>query len=166
MKIKDVMTKEVVTLSPDDTILDASLKLSDKRISGAPVIDAEGKVIGVFSEADVLKKLKITSKTLRMIYPSLCSVCVSFQEEETERETIEAYKEVAGLKVGDVMTTQVETVGPEGDVRDAIKKMVSKGINRLPVVDSIGKSLGIITRGDILRGIALESNHNNNNSKK
>jgi len=159
MKIKDVMTKEVVTLSPDDTILDASLKLSDKRISGAPVIDSDGKVIGVFSEADVLKKLKITSKTLRMIYPSLCSVCVSFQEEETERETIEAYKEVASLKVGDIMTTDVQTVGPELDVRDAIKKMVSKGINRLPVVDGIGKSIGIITRGDILRGIAMESNN-------
>lgn len=163
MKIKDAMTTVVVTLSPDDTILDASLKLSDKRISGAPVVDAEGKVIGVFSEADILKKLKITSKTLRMIYPSLCSVCVSFQEEETERETIEAYKEVAGLKVGDVMTTSVETVGPDMDVRDAIKKMVSKRINRLPVVDGLGRSIGIITRGDILRGIANESNNNNKN---
>ena len=160
MKIKDVMTTDVVTLSPDETVLGASLKLSDKRISGAPVVDSSGKVIGVFSEADILKKLKITSKTLRMIYPSLCSVCVSFTEEETERETIEAYKEVAALKVGDVMTVPAETVGPELDVRDAIKKMVGKRINRLPVVNEAGKSMGIITRGDILRGIANENNHN------
>jgi len=160
MKIRDVMTTEVVTLSPDETVLGASLKLSDKRISGAPVVDSSGKVIGVFSEADILKKLKITSKTLRMIYPSLCSVCVSFQEEETERETIEAYKEVAALKVGDLMTAPAETVGSELDVRDAIKKMVGKRINRLPVVNEAGKSIGIITRGDILRGIANESNHN------
>ena len=166
MKIKDVMTKDVITLSPDDTILDASLRLSDKKISGAPVVDSDGKVIGIFTEADVLKKLKITSKTLKMIYPSLCSVCVSFQEEETERETIEAYKEVASMKVRDIMTTQVETVGPEGDVRDAIKKMVAKGINRLPVVDALGKSMGIITRGDILRGIALETNNHNSDSIK
>jgi len=160
MKIKDVMTKEVVTLSPDDTILDASLKLSDKRISGAPVVDSDGKTIGVFSEADILRKLKVTSKTLHMIYPSLCSVCVSFQEEETERETIEAYKEVAGFKVRDLMTTEIETVAPELEVRDAIKKMVSKRINRLPVLDGTGKLIGIITRGDILRGIATESNNN------
>jgi len=159
MKIKDVMTIEVVTLSPDDTVLDASLRLSDRKISGAPVVDSDGKVVGVFSEADVLRKLKITSKTLRMIYPSLCSVCVSFQEEETEREAIEAYKEVAALKVRDIMTAPAETVGPEMEVRDAIKKMVSKRINRLPVVDALGKSIGIITRGDILRGIALESNN-------
>jgi CBS domain-containing protein len=160
MKIKEVMTKEVVTLEPDDTILDASLKLSNKKISGAPVVDADGKVIGVFSEADILKRLKVTSKTLRMIYPSLCSVCVTFQEEETERETLEAYKEVAGMKVKELMTTNVETVGPEGEVRDAIKKMVAKSINRLPVVDELGKAIGIITRGDILRGMAMESNNN------
>jgi len=159
MKIKEIMTKEVVTLEPDDTILDASLKLSSKKISGAPVIDGDGKVIGIFSEADILKKLKVTSKTLRMIYPSLCSVCVTFQEEETERETLEAYKEVAGLKVKELMTTNVETVSPELEVRDAIKKMVAKSINRLPVVDEAGKAIGIITRGDILRGMALESNN-------
>lgn len=159
MKIEAIMNKAVVTLSPDDTILVASLKLSEKMISGAPVVDAEGKLIGIFSEADVFKSMKISKKTLRLIYPSLSSISVSFQAQETEREALDAYKEVENLKVGDVMTTDVVTANQEDEIRDAIKKMVSKSINRLPVVDGQRKVIGIITRGDILKGIALESNN-------
>lgn len=57
------------------------------------------------------------------------------------------------------MTTEVETIRPDEEVRDAIKKMVSRGVNRLPVIDADRKVIGIITRGDILRGIAMESNN-------
>lgn len=159
MKIEEVMTKSVVMLSPDDTILSASLKLSEKRISGAPVVDNDGKLIGVFTESDVLKMMKTTKRTLRLIYPSLSSISVAFQEQDTEREALEAYKEVENVKVGDIMTTEVETIRPDEEVRDAIKKMVSRGVNRLPVIDADRKVIGIITRGDILRGIAMESNN-------
>jgi CBS domain-containing protein len=161
MKIEAVMNKAVVSLSPDDTILKASLKLSEKSISGAPVVDAEGKLIGIFTEADVFKSMKISKKALKLIYPSLTSVSVSFQELETEQEALAAYREVENLKVGDVMTTEVITAHPDEELRDAIKRMVSKCINRLPVVDENNKVIGIITRGDILKGIAMESNNHN-----
>jgi CBS domain-containing protein len=161
MKIEAVMNKAVISLSPDDTILKASLKLSDKSISGAPVVNAEGILVGIFSEADVFKSMKISKKALRLIYPSLTSVSVAFQEQETEQEALAAYKEVENLKVGDVMTTEVFTAHPDEELRDAIKLMVSKGINRLPVIDGNNKVIGIITRGDILKGIAQESNNHN-----
>ena len=161
MKIETVMNKSVVVLSPDDTVLKASLKLSERNISGAPVVDASGMLIGIFSEADVFKSMKISKKALRLIYPSLSSVSVTFQTQETEREALEAYKEVENLKVGDIMTTEVVTARPEEELRDAIKRMVSKGINRLPVIDGENKVIGIITRGDILKGIAQESNNHN-----
>lgn len=161
MKIEAVMNKGVISLSPDDTILQASLKLSEKNISGAPVVNADGILIGIFSEADVFKSMKISKKALKLIYPSLTSVSVAFQEQETEQEAVDAYKEVENLKVGDVMTTEVITAHPGEELRDAIKRMVSKGINRLPVVDGNKKVIGIITRGDILKGIAMESNNHN-----
>jgi CBS domain-containing protein len=161
MKIEAVMNKAVVSLSPDDTILKASLKLSEKNISGAPVVSSEGMLIGIFSEADVFKSMKISKKALRLIYPSLTSVSVAFQEQETEQEALAAYKEVENLKVGDVMTTEVISARPNEEIRDAIKRMVSKGINRLPVIDENNKVIGIITRGDILKGIAMESNNHN-----
>jgi CBS domain-containing protein len=161
MKIEAVMNKAVISLSPDDTILKASLTLLEKDISGAPVVDAEGTLVGIFSETDVFRSMKISKKALRLIYPSLTSVSVAFQEQETEQEALAAYREVENLKVGDVMTTEVFSVHPEEELKDAIKLMVSKDIKRLPVIDGNNKVIGIITRGDILKGIAMESNNHN-----
>lgn len=163
MLIKSIMTTKVVTLSPDDTIASASMKMSSARISGAPVVEESGKLIGILSEADILRSLKTHQRSLHLVYPSLSSISVTFQEQVTERETLDAYKEIENVKVRDVMTTEVEVAREDEELRGAIKKMVAKGINRLPVVDSENKVIGIVTRGDILRGIAAESN---NNSKR
>lgn len=159
MMIKSIMTKNVVTLSPEDTIAAASMKLSSAKISGAPVVDASGRLIGILSEADILSSLKTHQRSLHLVYPSLSSISVTFQEQVTEREAMEAYRDIENMKVKDIMTTEVEVVHEDEEVRGAVKKMVSKGINRLPVVDSENRVIGIVTRGDILRGIASESNN-------
>lgn len=160
MKIGSVMTKDVVTLLQEDTIRSASLKMAEKGISGAPVINGDGKLIGMLSEADVLRSLKTTKKTLQMVFPSLSSIGVSFREQLTEKEALEAYQEVENMTVKELMTLDVVTVSSDDELRDAISQMVAKGINRLPVVDKMGKVVGIITRGDILRGIAQGSMNN------
>jgi len=160
MKIESVMTKDVVTLLQEDTIRSASLKMAEKGISGAPVINGDGKLIGMLSEADVLRSLKTTKKTLQMVFPSLSSIGVSFREQLTEKEALEAYQDVENMTVKELMTLDVVTVSSDNELRDAISQMVAKGINRLPVVDKMGKVVGIITRGDILRGIAQGSMNN------
>jgi len=160
MKIESVMTKDVVTLLQEDTIRSASLKMAEKGISGAPVINGDGKLIGMLSEADVLRSLKTTKKTLQMVFPSLSSIGVSFREQLTEKEALEAYQDVENMTVKELMTLDVVTVSSDDELRDAISQMVAKGINRLPVVDKMGKVVGIITRGDILRGIAQGSMNN------
>lgn len=160
MKIDSVMTKDVVTLLQEDTIRSASLKMAEKNISGAPVLNGDGKLIGMLSEADVLRSLKTTKKTLQMVFPSLSSIGVSFREQLTEKEALEAYQDVENMTVKELMTLDVVTVSSDDELRDAISQMVAKGINRLPVVDKMGKVVGIITRGDILRGIAQGSMNN------
>jgi len=160
MKINSVMTKDVVTLLQEDTIRSASLKMAEKNISGAPVLNGDGKLIGMLSEADVLRSLKTTTKTLQMVFPSLSSIGVSFREQLTEKEALEAYQDVENMTVKELMTLDVVTVSSDDELRDAISQMVAKGINRLPVVDKMGKVVGIITRGDILRGIAQGSMNN------
>jgi len=160
MKIDSVMTKDVVTLLQEDTIRSASLKMAEKNISGAPVLNGDGKLIGMLSEADVLRSLKTTTKTLQMVFPSLSSIGVSFREQLTEKEALEAYQDVENMTVKELMTLDVVTVSSDDELRDAISQMVAKGINRLPVVDKMGKVVGIITRGDILRGIAQGSMNN------
>lgn len=164
MKVAEVMTKAVVVLNPEDAISIASEKMTSMKVSGAPVVNGNGKLVGILSEADILRSMKTSEKSLYLVYPSLSSISVSFREKITEREAVEAYKEIEKIKVKDIMTKQVETAKPEDELRSAIKKMVSNGINRLPVVDQENKVIGIVTRGDILRGIAAESNNKNNKS--
>jgi len=163
MLIEKVMTKDVLTLSPDDTVLEASIKMTEKRVSGAPVIDDAGRLVGMISEADILRSLKTTVKTMHLVYPSLSTIGVAFKEKVSEKEASDAYKELKDIKVGNIMTSDVQVTSTDENLRQAIKKMISRGINRLPVVDENQKVIGIVTRGDILRGIAME---NMNNSEK
>ena len=154
MKVKQIMSRPVITVDPSTLVKDASALLAEKNISGVPVVEG-GKLVGIFSEADVLRSIKITKKDMRLIYPSVSSIGIAFQEEVTQREIIEAYNEIGRKAVREVMSRDVETVGPEMTINDIIMKMVQKGISRLPVIDK-GTIVGIVTRGDVIRGLALE----------
>ncbi len=154
LKVRDVMTSPVVSVSPDTTVKDASALLAQKNVSGLPVVDGD-RVVGIFSEADVLRSMKMMKKDLRLVYPSISTLGIAFQEEVTQREIIEAYNEIGKMPVKEVMSRQVETVGPDAAINDAIASMVRRQISRLPVVEK-DKLIGIITRGDVIRGLAKE----------
>jgi len=154
MKVSEVMTRQVATVSPETLVKDAAALLAEKNVSGMPVIEG-GRIVGVFSEADVLRHIKTTKKDLRLIYPSISSLGIAFQEEVTQREILEAYEEIGNKPVREVMSREVVTIAPDISLNEAIVKMVQKGINRLPVVDK-GNLVGIVTRGDVIRGLAKE----------
>jgi CBS domain-containing protein len=155
VKIRDIMTSPVITIGPDATVKDATALLAEKNVSGAPVVD-DGKIVGIFSEADVLRSLKTTKKDMRLIFPSISSIGIAFQEQVTQREILEAYEEIGHMRVRDVMSKEVKTVESGITVNEAIVKMVSNGINRLPVVED-GALVGIVTRGDVIKGLAKET---------
>lgn len=154
LKVRQVMSAPVITISPDTLVKDASTLLAVKNISGVPVVDGQ-RIVGMFSEADVLRSIKTTKKDLRLIYPSISSLGIAFQEEVTQREIIEAYNEIGTRPVKEVMTKDVDTVGPEMTVNDVIARIVQKGVITIPVVEK-GAIIGIVTRGDVIRGLALE----------
>jgi CBS domain-containing protein len=154
LKVREVMTKAVTTVTPDTLVKDAAAILALRNISGVPVVDG-GKIVGIFSEADVLKSIKTTKKDMRLIYPSISSLGIAFQEEVTQREIIEAYEEIGKKPVKEIMSTRVVTVAPDIPINEVIIQMVQKSINRLPVVDK-NVLVGIITRGDVIRGLAVE----------
>jgi CBS domain-containing protein len=156
LKVKDVMSKPVTTITIDTPVKDAAAMLADKNISGAPVMEGD-KIVGIFTEADVLRSLKTMKKDLRLVYPSISSLGIAFQEEVTQREILEAYEEIGNLPVKDVMSREVVTVDADIPLNEAISKMVLKGIHRLPVLDK-NTLVGIVTRGDIIRGLAAETN--------
>jgi CBS domain-containing protein len=154
VKVQEIMTRDVVTVGPDQLVKDAAVVLAKKDISGAPVVDG-GRIVGVFSEADILRSIKTTKKDLRLIYPSLSSLGIAFQEHVTQREVLEAYEEVGRLPVREVMSREIVFVDPEMSVSEAISKMVERNITRMPVVKN-GMLMGIVTRGDVIKGLAKE----------
>ena len=155
LKVREVMTKTVTTVTPDTLVKDAAAILALRNISGVPVVDG-GKIVGIFSEADVLRSIKTTKKDMRLIYPSISTLGIAFQEEVTQREILGAYEEIGNTAVNEIMSKAVVTVEPEMPLNDAIVRMVQKGINRLPVVEK-GVLVGIVTRGDVIRGLARDA---------
>ncbi len=153
MFVDDVMTRDVKVLHPDQTISQAVTKLAEHGISGAPVVDNDGKVIGIITENDILNALKNTGKRLEMVYPSLSMVSVTFIEKMDEKETMEAFKEIANTKVSQVMTKSVTTVQTGCSLAMVVNFIILKKVNRIPVLDG-EKLIGIVSRADIIQGLA------------
>ncbi len=155
-KIKEVMTSPVTTVTPEMLVKDAAAVLAQRDVSGAPVVEA-GKIVGVFSEVDLLKSLKTTKKNIRLVFPSISSIGIAFQEELVQRELLEAYEEIGEKPVSEVMSKNVLAVEEGITLKDAVVIMVQNDVNRLPVTRN-GELVGIVTRGDIIKGLASERN--------
>lgn len=145
------MSQEPITLQPTATLREAAITLADESVGGCPVVDAQGRIIGMLSEADILEALKTQHKELRMLMPPEITFGISFVEIIKEREALAAFKEVENRLVKDIMTKDVHAVTPDDSVERAIRLMVQHKIHRIPVVQD-DRLVGIVTRGDVLRG--------------
>lgn len=143
MPVRAVMSKRVVTIARDADLHQAAQILSENRISGAPVVDEEGRVIGVLSEADILTLAGMKREhTFKDILRNVLG------------EPVPARKK--GNKVEDVMSFPPLTAKADDAVGDVAKVLDDRRIKRLPVVDDDGKLVGIISRADIVRSIATK----------
>ena len=129
--VKDVMTTEVVVVRRGATFKEMALALRRFRVSALPVVDADGKVIGVVSGADMLAK----------------EVPLGVFDELVHHKEVH---KAAGLTAGDLMTHPAVTVRPEDSVEHAARLMYNLRIKRLPVVDAGGGLVGVISRTDLL----------------
>ncbi|MEW5762733.1 MAG: CBS domain-containing protein [Bacillota bacterium] len=142
---RDIMTTGVVTVGPDDEIEKAARLLVEHRISGLPVVDREGRVVGIISEADlVVQEKEIRAPVFTVLLGSIIYL-------ENPNRFLNELRRLAALRVGELMSRTVYTVGPGDPVRKIATIMVEKGVNRVPVVDKDGKLLGIVSRQDIVR---------------
>jgi CBS domain-containing protein len=136
MKINDVMTTDVVSVSPDASLKDVARLLADYRVSGLPVIDAGGTVLGVISEADILFK-EVGDQGPQGV--------IAWLLEPGGPAKLEA------LTAEQAMTSPARTISPERPVAEAAKRMLEEAVNRFPVVDADGRLVGIVTRADLVR---------------
>jgi CBS domain-containing protein len=142
MKVEDVMSADVVTVGPEAPLKAVAEQLIEHRISGLPVVDDQGEVVGVISEADLL--VKEGGSTPRR--PGLIAWLLDSSD---PREQLKLEARVAG----EAMTSPAITVAPYRSIAVAAQTMLDQGINRLPVVRD-GRLVGIVSRADLVRAFA------------
>jgi len=140
MLVKDVMTKDVLSVMKYESIVRVATILSERNISGIPVVDREKKVIGIITQADILSIVGIRREhTLKDLLKHVLG------EPLPERRI--------GDLVGDIMTSAVLTINPNANIAEVARIMDEKKIRRLPVVNEQNELIGIISRADILRAV-------------
>lgn len=154
--VKDIMTKNVIIVSRETTIGELSKLLLKNSITGAPVVDENGKLTGMVTDADI-----ITEK-IEPIFPIYFDpLIVSYAYLENFEKYQKDMKEYLNTKVEDIMTRRVKTVKGDTSVSDVVRIMVRDRINRIPVVDEDNKVIGIIARADILKSMLSDAHKKN-----
>ncbi|GAA3776698.1 CBS domain-containing protein [Plantactinospora mayteni] len=132
----EVMTADVVAVPEDASYRAIVDVLAERRISAVPVVDPAGRVVGVVSEADLLRKVELAGTVARRLVPGRRRATRAKGESRTAR---------------DLMSVPVVTAGPGTSLHAAARLMAEKGVKRLPVVADDGTLVGIVSRADVLK---------------
>jgi CBS domain-containing protein len=148
--VADVMTPNPITVSPQTSLPEAIKILAEKKISGLPVVNEAGKIVGVISETDLMwQETGIDPPPYIMFLDSVIYL------QNPARYEKEIHKAL-GQTVAEVMSEKPIIIKSDRPVREAAHLMHEKKIRRLPVVDHEGHLIGIVTQGDIIRMMAAE----------
>lgn len=150
LKAKDIMTKAVITVSPDMEIVHAAKILLENRINGAPVISETGKLVGILCQSDLIaqqKKLPIPS-----FFTFLDGLITLTSMKQMEKEV----QKIAAVTVAQAMTPDPITVQPDTDIEAVAALMVDQSFHTIPVVEE-GELLGIVGKEDILKTLMPKS---------
>ena len=140
MQVRDVMTKAVLSITKFESIMKVANILTEKNISGLPVVDKDNKVLGIITQADILSMVGVSREHT---FKDLLKYMLG--EKLPERRL--------GDHVGDIMTSPALTIKPDANVAEAVRMMDERRIRRLTVVDENGVLIGILTRADILKAV-------------
>jgi CBS domain-containing protein len=136
--VKDLMTPQVVTIGPATPFKEIVARLANHRVSAVPVVDDDGLVLGVVSEADLLLKEE---------FPDPDADIPLFW---TKRRRLERDR-AAATTARDLMSVAVVSIAPDATVAEAARRMHTAGVKRLPVLDEGGRLVGILSRADLLK---------------
>jgi len=140
MKVKDVMTRRVVALPPNSTVLEAAGLMLKRRISGLPVIEVNGELIGIVTEGDLLRRSETATEKHR---PRWLQFLLG------PGRAAEEFTRAHGRRVEEVMTQSPYTITEEADLEDAVTLMEGHNVKRLPVMRN-NKLVGILSRANVL----------------
>ena len=143
LRARDLMTPDVVTVPPETPVLTIARMLADRGMSAAPVVDPQGQLLGIVTEADLIRRLAGEADKPAGWFASL----FSNQERDAER-----YARTHGVTARDVMTAEVVAVDPDTLASAVAHLMEERGIRRV-VVTQEGRLKGIVSRADLLRAL-------------
>ena len=151
MKVRDIMTQEVLTVKADTSVNDVAKLLGQRDISGVPVVNDQHQVIGIITELDLIVR------NTRLEMPRFIEV-LDWGRIPLERpgHLRERLKHMLGTEARDVMTEKVTTIGPDAEVEDLAELMVKQRVNPVPVVDDAGHLIGIVSRADLVDMMAAQ----------
>lgn len=141
MKAGDVMTRDLATIRPDAPIVDALRTMIARRISGLPVVDEEGMLVGILTEGDFLRRAELDTERKRPLWLTYLLSPGRLAGE---------YTAAHGRTVGQVMTPDVATVGEDTPLAEVVELMERRHIKRVPVTRT-GRLVGLVSRADLLR---------------
>ena len=145
---KEIMTKEVITVQEDTTIHEMAQILVQNKISGVPVVDAQGRLIGIVTENDLINKnKKLHIPTVLRLFDAYIPLGTSKLETDIKR--------MAAITVGDILTKEVVSVNEDTPVEEIATIMSEKNIHLLPVLRD-GILVGIIGKRDLIKAVARE----------
>jgi CBS domain-containing protein len=146
LKVKDIMTREVITVSPETEIVQATKLLLENRINGVPVMDETGKLVGILCQSDLIaqqKKLPIPS-----FFTLLDGLIPLISKKQLEKQV----QKIAAITVAQAMTPNPVTVQPDINIEEVAALMVDRNFHTIPVVDE-GELVGIVGKEDMLRAL-------------
>ena len=147
---RDIMTREVITVAPEDSVSNAAGLLETHRISGMPVVNQEGQVVGVITQSDLIQR----ARDLEL--PPTISLFDLKLILETPSQFRRRLEKMLGVMVQQVMTPKPLTIAPETPVPEIAAFMARKKVHTLPVVEG-GRLVGVIGKIDLIRALGGEA---------
>ena len=150
LKVQDIMTRELITVSPETEIVHATKLLLENRINGVPVTDETGKLVGILCQSDLIAQQK------RFPIPSFFTFLNGLVTLTSMKQIEKEVQKIAAITVAQAMTPNPVTVKPDMDIEEVAAIMVDKNFHTIPVVDE-GELVGIVAKEDILRTLMTRS---------
>lgn len=138
LTVRDVMTRDVITVRADTSFKEIARQLGENNISALPVLDEDGRMAGVVSEADLLPKTGYRDRAGKSRPLAVVGRL---------RRTL---AKAAGGTAGDIMSSPAVTIEPDASLAEAARFMANRGVKRLPVVNEGGELIGIVSRADLV----------------
>lgn len=146
MKVSEVMTHRVVTVGSTATVADAATLMLKHGISGLPVVDRKGTLVGMVTEGDLLRRVELGTEQR----PGWLQIFTS------NAKLADEYVHARGRSAGDVMSHDVVSIEPTAPLTEVVEKMERNRVKRLPVLEG-GKLVGIVTRGNLVRALGASA---------